>query len=368
MPYKRNKRYRYRSRISNPLGGCVILGILIYSWFSELSTTDKYLILGLLVLLIVLYIKVLKNKQSPSKDELNNYFFVTRNTKRSVDNYEERSLLTETESKFYSFLSKALEGYDVTVNVKTRLEDLAKVKANTRSEYMRARGYVKSRHIDFILCDKMMNVICGIELDDSSHLDPKSREIDKFKDDLFSKINKELFRVNDLNKLEESAQYIVDTLCKENKINKTATNEIIHKEKLSEEQNSANETTISATEQFSECLIKELNGKNITIHKNIKLWDIAKTKEETKKYYLNSSEDVRNSVVDFVLCGEGMEILCGIDVNYIAETFEDERERNELKNIVFTSVGKQLYRVIHLDKLEESAKFIVDDIIKKYKL
>jgi len=52
---------------------------------------------------------------------------------RSAEKYEERSLLTPTEKKFYQYLIKDLEGYDVVVNSKVRLEDILKVVNELRS-------------------------------------------------------------------------------------------------------------------------------------------------------------------------------------------------------------------------------------------
>jgi len=140
---------------------------------------------------------------------------------RSAEKYEERSLLTPTEKKFYQYLIKDLEGYDVVVNSKVRLEDILKVvNTDSRSELYKMRGYVKSRHIDFILCDSEMNMICGIEVDDDSHSTEQAKEIDEFKNDIFRKIHKELYRIVKMDKLEEGAQIIVDNLVKRKMIKK----------------------------------------------------------------------------------------------------------------------------------------------------
>ena len=140
---------------------------------------------------------------------------------RSAEKYEERSLLTPTEKKFYQYLMKNLDGYDVVVNPKVRLEDILKVvNADNRSELYKMRGYVKSRHIDFILCDSEMNLICGIEVDDDSHSSEQAKEIDEFKNDIFRKIHKELYRIVKMDKLEEGAKIIVNNLVSRKMIKK----------------------------------------------------------------------------------------------------------------------------------------------------
>ena len=143
---------------------------------------------------------------------------------RTAEKYEERSLLTATEKKFYQYLMKNLEGYDVVVNPKVRLEDILKVvNTNNRSELYKMRGYVKSRHIDFILCDSEMNLICGIEVDDDSHSSEQAKEIDEFKNDIFRKIHKELYRIVKMDKLEEGAKIIVNNLVLRKMIKKKTT-------------------------------------------------------------------------------------------------------------------------------------------------
>ena len=60
---------------------------------------------------------------------------------------------------------------------------------------MKYRGYIKSRHVDFLICDNKLNIIMGIELDDNSHNKESAKKTDEFKNKLFETINIPLERV-----------------------------------------------------------------------------------------------------------------------------------------------------------------------------
>ena len=60
---------------------------------------------------------------------------------------------------------------------------------------LRYRGYVKSRHIDFLLCDSRLNILAGLELDDKSHDRGNVKKVDTLKDDVFGAIGVPLYRI-----------------------------------------------------------------------------------------------------------------------------------------------------------------------------
>lgn len=107
--------------------------------------------------------------------------------------YQKRELLTRTEYNFYKILKEECDKQNYLICPKVRMEDFLEVKP--RYEKMKYRGYIKSRHIDFIICNQEMKMICGIELDDASHHKQKAKEIDKFKNDVFKGIEIPLFRI-----------------------------------------------------------------------------------------------------------------------------------------------------------------------------
>ena len=99
------------------------------------------------------------------------------------DNFQ---LLTKTEYIFYKILRKECDQRRYLICPKVRMEDFLDV-TNTEEKY-KYRGYIKSRHIDFVICDDNLRMLCGVELDDYTHDREKSKKADAFKDQVFEKI------------------------------------------------------------------------------------------------------------------------------------------------------------------------------------
>lgn len=83
--------------------------------------------------------------------------------------YRRKSVLTAPERQFYTVLKQLVRGHQVLAKV--RLADL--VGADER--HLRRKSnfeHIKSRHIDFVICDCEWSPVLAIELDDSSHRRP----------------------------------------------------------------------------------------------------------------------------------------------------------------------------------------------------
>lgn len=105
------------------------------------------------------------------------------------------SLLTVTERHFYDVLKPVANEHGCEVFIKVRLEDLLTIPLYTRN-IMKWRGYVSSRHIDFILCDRdRVKPLCAIELDDPSHDTEHAREIDARKTQILDAAGLPLLRI-----------------------------------------------------------------------------------------------------------------------------------------------------------------------------
>ena len=108
--------------------------------------------------------------------------------------YAKRSLLTNTEQRFYTILLAEASKRNLQVCPKVRLEDIICVTdTENKNKY---RGYIKSRHVDFVLIDKYYETVAAIELDDPSHNTPKAVEIDAFKNELFDTVEIPLIRID----------------------------------------------------------------------------------------------------------------------------------------------------------------------------
>ncbi len=97
--------------------------------------------------------------------------------------YKKKSyLLTTTEKKFYEVLSQLSQKHNVLLFAKVRLEDLLLTYGNGHERFG-SRNRIKSRHVDFLLCNKeTISPLIAIELDDSSHEREDRIERDNFVD------------------------------------------------------------------------------------------------------------------------------------------------------------------------------------------
>lgn len=124
--------------------------------------------------------------------------------------YEKKDLLTKTEHSFYKILKSKCDEENLIICPKVRLEDIVNV--TTRENKLKWRGYIKSRHIDFLLCDYDLNVIAGLELDDYSHNSKKAQQTDLFKNNLFENIGIPLFRIKTNTLYEEEITKLICTI------------------------------------------------------------------------------------------------------------------------------------------------------------
>lgn len=109
--------------------------------------------------------------------------------------YVKKNLLTKTEYEFWNILRNECSKYNIIICPKVRMEDFIDVTAEDFSTKQSYRGKIKSRHIDFILCDNKLNILAGLELDDNSHLSTDAKITDEFKNNVFRRINIPLYRV-----------------------------------------------------------------------------------------------------------------------------------------------------------------------------
>lgn len=89
-------------------------------------------------------------------------------------------LLSVPEKKFYQILSMVADKNNYLLFAKVRLEDLLWIPKHTNNR-VGLRNRIKSRHVDFVLCNKNdIRPLIIIELDDSSHEWEDGKNRDKF--------------------------------------------------------------------------------------------------------------------------------------------------------------------------------------------
>lgn len=103
-------------------------------------------------------------------------------------------LLTIAEKNFYRVLVQVADKNNVLLFAKIRMEDLLWIPRGTENRFGE-RNRIKSRHIDFVLCDKEnIRPLIAIELDDSSHSREDRIERDDFVDQVFRKAELPILR------------------------------------------------------------------------------------------------------------------------------------------------------------------------------
>jgi len=127
---------------------------------------------------------------------INNYIVEKKEKKYTFNGVLNKKLLTDNEYTFYNKLKNITDKYELTIFSKVRLADI--IKTYNYSDFNK----IKSKHIDFVICDKYSNFIKFIELDDSTHNRFKNKENDYKKNEIFKNINIDIIRikVNEENK------------------------------------------------------------------------------------------------------------------------------------------------------------------------
>lgn len=146
--------------------------------FCTTDTMPSYLFyLALIILLLIILIvlkKVIDAKRYP---------------------YQARPLLTKREHQFYLLLRQEADRYGLLICPKVGLKDLMAV--SCKSSYMKYFRLIAQKHVDFVICDRSLNVLFALELDDSSHDTKDARRRDHFKDRAFRAAQIPLKRVRD---------------------------------------------------------------------------------------------------------------------------------------------------------------------------
>jgi len=95
------------------------------------------------------------------------------------------TILTKGEFSFYMVLRQIL-GEKYFIYPKVGMSDFIEVKAG--EGYQGAFNRIRSKHVDFLICDKSSKVLLIVELDDTSHQRPRAQRADRFKDGLFEAV------------------------------------------------------------------------------------------------------------------------------------------------------------------------------------
>lgn len=158
---------------------------------------EAIIIVGILIsVCIVLDETVFKPKRKKTGTQKSSPFSTGSNWNGSdILPYEKKMLLTKTEYGFWKCLKQKCDEKGFIICPKVRMEDFLSVTVKDKKQLMKYRGYIKSRHIDFMICDSALHILAGLELDDRSHNSANAQKTDLFKNQVFTVIGLPLFRV-----------------------------------------------------------------------------------------------------------------------------------------------------------------------------
>ena len=94
------------------------------------------------------------------------------------------TILTERERAFYRILRPIAEQLELQICPKVRVADIVSIKKGTR-DWQKWFNKIRSKHVDFLLCDYDMNIVLIIELDDRSHETERAKRSDALKNAIF---------------------------------------------------------------------------------------------------------------------------------------------------------------------------------------
>lgn len=94
------------------------------------------------------------------------------------------TILTERERAFYRILKPVADKLELQICPKVRVADIVSIKKGTK-DWQKWFNKIKSKHIDFLLCDYDMNIVLLIELDDRSHETERAQKNDRLKNAIF---------------------------------------------------------------------------------------------------------------------------------------------------------------------------------------
>ena len=136
-----------------------------------------------IVLLVAIIIIALAKEFSHRSGRLTNFSL-----------YHKRDrVMSESEQALYINLQKVL-GEKYIVLSKVRIEDFVETTYNT-GRYG-ARGRIKSRHVDFLICDRSTTKpLLAIELDGKSHQREDRQDRDRFVDKLYEAIDLQVLHI-----------------------------------------------------------------------------------------------------------------------------------------------------------------------------
>lgn len=148
------------------------------------------------ILLIIIFVLVTVNLKIKFKQE-SEY----SNDTSPIDyknSYQRKYLLTKNEWHAYKKLQDLAAKRELQVCPKVRMLDLVEPRRGEK-HYKTLFWKVQAKHVDFLICDKDLNIKAILELDDNSHNTNERKERDTFVDEVLTSVGYKVIRAKYIN-------------------------------------------------------------------------------------------------------------------------------------------------------------------------
>lgn len=109
------------------------------------------------------------------------------------------SIFTKSEKTLFEILKDYLKDKNLTILSKVRLADFVKIENSSNYQYWFNK--IKSKHVDFLICENDNGKpILAIELDDYTHNQKSRKERDEFINQVYNKVKLPILHITDMNK------------------------------------------------------------------------------------------------------------------------------------------------------------------------
>jgi len=145
------------------------------------------------LIIIALIFKMLESKLKNKNKERNNN--IKDNVNIPLPYLKVESFFTDNEKTFFNILYNISNKYNTLLFSKVRLADLIYIKNITKNN-IKYWNKIKSKHIDFVICNpNNFNILFVIELDDSTHNAKSRKERDEFVDEALNFVSIPIFHI-----------------------------------------------------------------------------------------------------------------------------------------------------------------------------
>ena len=138
-------------------------------------------------IIIVLAVAFIKEAE---KRKMNRHVIRVDNHEREVEvsgsfagHYKAKKLLTQNEWIAYKRLKQIADKRFLVICPKVRLLDIVEPKPND-PKWSLLMNKIKSKHVDFVICDLNLHILGVVELDDLTHDSPDRQLRDQFVDEI----------------------------------------------------------------------------------------------------------------------------------------------------------------------------------------